>query len=156
MLLTRLAILACACCIGIAACAQRTTRPKLKLSDGAKDTKTAIVGDTIANELSQVRVSGYEKTLRSTTESMFVTNNSPYSIAGICITIDYFDTSDRQLHQRTETVKVRIPPMQTRLVKLPSWDKQKVWYYALSDRTNTKSQATPYKVKITVNYFIAN
>ena len=55
--------------------------------------------DTVAADNTMVRFSGYEKTLRSNRETVFVTNLlGDREIAAVYFTITYFDSSGRLLH----------------------------------------------------------
>ncbi len=131
--------------------AQKTTRSKLKADfAGATMEMPLTVADTIPLDSGQVTVSGYEKSLRATVESFFVTNHTADTLSQVGLTIEYRDMSGRQLHQRTETVKLSLPPSSTRMARISSWDKQKVWYYYLTVPTRTRNyQSTPYRVTIT-------
>lgn len=128
---------------------QRTTRPNLRLE---QNNETYSAADTISP--SHVRISGYEKTLRSAKESLLATNTGSDTISSIEITIDYLDTRGRQIHSRNVRLNPSqpIPPGQTRMIEFKSWDSQRVWYYRLSPPSSTKGQATPYDVKVKVAY----
>ena len=60
--------------------------------------ETTVPFDTVAAE-GLVRFSGYEKTLRSNRETMFVTNLSEREIGGVWFGISYLPTSGRLLHK---------------------------------------------------------
>lgn len=124
---------------------QKTTRAKLKTE---ADTPVAIA-DTLLLDSGMVVISGYEKELRSTVESFFITNKGPKDLNNITLTITYMDMAGRKLHERTEDISVPLPAGDTRMVRIPSWDRQKVWYYYLSNRPRTRSQATPFRVALT-------
>lgn len=146
--LIRITALVAAMLLGCSAShGQRTTRPGLKLlRDVAPE--TTVTGDTIALDSTNVDISGYEKTLRSTVESAFVTNLSTDDYLSITLDIQYLDMKGRQLHQRRVQVDAVFPAGETRMARFSTWDKQKVWYYHLSDPVRTRMQATPYKVII--------
>lgn len=135
----------------IASCGwgQRTTRPQLKVDASVV---TPVACDTIIR--AKIVVSGYEKTLRSAKESFLVTNESTDTIHELGATIDYLDLEGRQLHRRRLTLTVADPmgPGETRLLEFKSWDSQKVWYYRLSEPPRTKGQATPYDIRIRIDY----
>ncbi len=135
----------------VAGAAQKTTRSKLKPNGEAFAVERA---DTVAVDSAQVRFSGYEKALRATVESFFITNNTADSLSNIAITIRYLDMQGRELHQRTETIKMELPAGATRMARISSWDRQKVWYYYLTEPTRTRGQATPYRVSIKPLYTI--
>ena len=62
--------------------------------------------DTVAATAADVRFSGYEKTLRSNRETMFVTNQTRRPIGALFFTITYFDTSGRLLHRASHRPQV--------------------------------------------------
>lgn len=127
---------------------QSTTR-KIPKSKAVDIESPASRIDTIQCSASDINFSGYEKTLRSNWESVFATNCTEDTLSSISMLIQYSDMEDRQLHQRTEELPIQLPPGETRQLVFKSWDKNKVWFYYLSEPTRTKGQITPYKVKIT-------
>ena len=131
--------------------AQRTTRAKLRL-----DAVAEAVGDTIFNsgDTLSVSVRGFEKSLRSRSESLFISNGMPADILKAGLEIEYSDVKGRQLHKREVEVEQEIPAGETRMCVFPAWDKQQVWYYVLSYPPRTRMQATPFGVKIRVAYVI--
>ncbi len=137
----------------LSASGQRTTRPKLTL-EAAQSSASASAGDTIREP--DIAISGFEKTLRSTRESLFATNYTSDTISAIAITIDYLDMNGRQLHRRSLTLTPPAPmaPGQTRQFEFKSWDSQRVWHYRLSLPPRTKGQATPFDVMVKVDYAI--
>ena len=48
----------------------------------------------------------------------------------------------RMLHSRDYDIKCLIPSKQTRKIDIPTWDKQKTYYYYLGNKP--KKIATPY------------
>ena len=108
--------------------------------------ETTVPFDTVAAE-GLVRFSGYEKTLRSNRETMFVTNLSEREIGGVWFGISYLDTSGRLLHKASHRRHVSIPPGETRRIDIPSWDKQCTFYYTGSPRP--RISAIPYDITIT-------
>lgn len=129
--------------------AQRTTRTRLKtqVNPSAHTKERVDTLATVATDSLAVVFSGYEKTLRSSRESVFVTNRTSSHINEITFLITYHDMQGRALHRRHINVSASIAPNQTTKVDFPSWDTQKVFYYHLSPEPRTK-QATPYSVKI--------
>ncbi len=118
----------------------------------ATDTATAVNADTIlAPDPDAVRLSGFDKTLRSPSESFFVTNSLPDSstIIRLTVTFDYFDMQGRQLHSADHTIPCRIPPRATRRLSVPSWDSQHTFYYHRSPAPR-RSSATPFTVRSTL------
>lgn len=137
--------------------AQDTTRRGLK----AKKTDTERSDDKIVTPAytdtmvtpkpHTLDISGYDKPLRSRRETFFASNNADMLIGSMVFTITYFDTSDRQLHKRTERIAVAIPAGETRQVSFRSWDRQLAFYYIKSPVPDRAHQATPYEVKISVD-----
>ena len=75
-------------------------------------------------------------------------------MSSLTVDIEYLDAKGRQLHRRqglTVTFPEPIPPGETRQAKIPTLDIQSVRYYHLSPPARTRSQATPFWVKITPN-----
>lgn len=113
------------------------------------------VGDTVTVTLREVRLSGYDKPLRSTRESLFVTSSLPDTIRALRVKIDYYDMSGRRLHSRDVDIVADIPPADTRNVNFKSWDTQKSFYYHLGAKPRSGT-ATPYKVEADVIYVITS
>lgn len=104
--------------------------------------------DTVAADNTTVRFSGYEKTLRSNRETVFVTNLlGDREIAAVYFTITYFDSSGRLLHRSSRRHRAAVPPGETRRADLPSWDRQFTFYYAGSPAPRVP--AIPYTITIT-------
>ncbi|MCM1162858.1 MAG: hypothetical protein NC339_01190 [Muribaculaceae bacterium] len=111
--------------------------------------------DTIRGELcDSVRLAGYDKPLRSYSETFLVTNHLPAPISALGIDITYTDTSGRMLHQRTVECRAIIPPGTTRLVKFRSWDSNHTFFYTRGPRPRV-SGVTPYDIKAQVAYIVA-
>lgn len=92
---------------------------------------------------------GYDKPLRSSQESMFVSNRSADTVRSLQIETEYFDMQNRQIHKRTLEVEAVVPPGETRQVNFRSWDRQQSYYYFESTRPK-RATATPYKVRCRV------
>ena len=144
------------CVITLCSSAQRTTRRNLKETPRIDTTSvTTTAGDTLKEiDANVVTISGYDKPLSSHHETFFVTNNGTCTITAINITFDYRDRKNRQLHSVTTTIDCEIPAGQTRQISIPSWDKQKSFYYYLS--TKPRRKATPFSVRHTINFVIAS
>lgn len=129
--------------------AQRTTRRQLKTSTSAMAKKLPVAYDTVATatDSAMFAFSGYEKTLRSSTESFFVTNRSDSVVSHLSVVITYLDMKGRTLDSRTVETGIDLLPQTTRRVDIRSWDRQKVFYYYLSPVPRSTT-ATPYRVDI--------
>lgn len=109
--------------------------------------------DTVGATDSMVRLSGYDKPLRSAKESFFVTSAMDDTICGFMARLDYTDMEGRALHSREVTVDVTLAPGETRRVEIPSWDTQKSFYYHRST-TPKRARSTPYQVRATISAVI--
>ena len=145
-----------ACVIAAAACvsvpAQRRTSLNRKLkpvpaAPAPTDAAYASRLDSVAATADMVRFSGYEKTLRSTRETLFVSNLCESEIEGMVFTITYLDSSGRQLHEVRRVIHTSVPPGETRRIDFPSWDRQLTFYYSGSPRPRVP--AIPYDIKLT-------
>ena len=136
---------------GMMICAGQNTMRGRKLT--AASLPTAVTDtlntETIAVDSGAIIFSGYDKTLRSRKECVFVTNHSGQNASAITFCIEYLDMHGRQLHRERHTISCDLTDGQTRMIAFPAWDKQQVWYYYLSRPVRTPAQATPYKVVIT-------
>lgn len=128
--------------------AQRTTRPNLEPQPVA-DNNPVEFTDSIIADTSLISISGYDKPLRATRETFFVTNRYACTITAITITFNYYDLQGRQLHAVTRSIKYEIPPGETRQLYIPAWDKQQAFYYHLSPQP--RRSATPYTVKYDIS-----
>lgn len=111
------------------------------------DTVTAPSPDSIA-------VSGFEKTLRSSRESMYISNLTADSLAGLGIEITYMDMDRRMLHKSVHDLAEAIPAGETRLVDVPSFDRQALYYYHLSPLPPRARHATPFRASVRVIYVV--
>lgn len=94
--------------------------------------------------ISQITFSGYEKPQQSSTETFFITNGTDRTMSGVTLYIDYRMPDGRQLHKRFVRLSCNIPPGETRLADIPSWDRQKSFYFEKS--APSKRGGTPYAV----------
>ena len=148
-----LATLALTCA---AAMAQRTSRPGARVAAMKSAPAATATADTIVSP-TDITVRGYDKPLRSRRESFFVTNNNDTdTLRAISVTIDYKDSSGRQLHRAVHRLACDIPPHQTRQLTYKAWDTQQKFYYTRSDVPNTTAQASPFDVAISVDTAFVN
>lgn len=128
-------------------------RPEAYSSSLRSDNET-IYGDTVAAPIKFLSFCGYEKSLRSSKETLFISNNSDSTVTAVIFTISYIDTSARKIHTRKVRHNGEIPPRETRRIDIPSWDTQKTYYY-LKGETPRKS-ATPYDITIDADSVLIN
>ena len=107
---------------------------------------------------STVRISGYDKTLQASKESFFVTNlMDSASITRLHLTLSYSDIGGRSLHKRSIDVDCHIPCAETRRIDIPSWDRQHVYFYRLSEpRRRVTAAAAPYDVAIAADSVVVS
>lgn len=101
-----------------------------------------------------VAASGFEKTLRSTRESVYITNRTASPIEGLSLEISYFDISGRMLHKADQEISADIPAGETRLIDFPSFDRQGLYYYHLSPLPARARRATPFKASVSIRYIL--
>lgn len=124
--------------------------PKLRPAGSAASPaqRNAAPYDTVPFRPGMVVFSGYDKTLRASKETVFVTSHMADStVEALWFTITYLDTAGRELHRRSRRICVTLPPGATRRIDFPSWDVQRSFYYAGSPPARTS--AIPYTVTIT-------
>ncbi len=127
---------------------QSSKRGKLKPLERAVTVGTgAVPFDTVAATAGLVRLSGYEKTLRATSETVFVSNLSENEISRVIFRVAYYDAQGRLLHRARHDCYVPVPPGETRRLDFPTWDRQFTFYYVRSPRPRVP--AVPYSVEIT-------
>lgn len=120
----------------------------------AKRTKapvpTRAVSDTVCPDSGMIVAAGFEKVLRSSRESVFITNNTSRPLEALKLDITYKDMRGRMLHRNAMWVEAEIPAGETRMVSFPSFDRQNLFYYHLSPLPSRASRATPFTVGIEV------
>lgn len=130
----------------------RTTRKRLKVDPALTATEVLqqIIPDTLRGaEVAAIRLSGFDKPLRSNYETVFATNGTQHTIRQLVIECNYTDASSRQLHCRNIRIDCDIPPGQTRQLRFKSWDTQQAFQYKLSSKPR-RASGTPFSVKCTV------
>lgn len=98
-----------------------------------------------------IRFSGYDKPAKAKKESFHITNNSDSIISKVGIRLTYLDLQNRMLHAREAETDCIVPPGETRITSIESWDQQQTFFYHLGPEP--KMTATPYKVKIELLWF---
>lgn len=80
-------------------------------------------------DIKGVGFSGYDKPLKSSKETFFITNRTDRTMSGVTLYIDYRTPDGRQLDKRFVRLSCLIPAGETRSVDIDSWDKNKNFYY---------------------------
>lgn len=121
-----------------------TTRPRLERIPAIvqEDSVSGLALDSIS-------LSGYDKPLRSRSESLFITNATGRSLVSVSIELQYFDLDGRQIHQATIERGIDLPAGATRQLTFTSWDRQMSFVFHAS-RRSTRSRGIPYTVAATV------
>ena len=102
------------------------------------------VDSTLSLDPHAVTLRGFSKRASDSKETFFVTNNTAHAISHVCLLLRYRTLDDEMLHERTVTVSVGVGPGETRMVSVPSFDKQRLFYYYNGPRP--RKSATPFKV----------
>ncbi|MDE7153590.1 MAG: hypothetical protein K2O00_03985 [Muribaculaceae bacterium] len=130
------------------AVAQRTTRTRLR----PRHQIEVQVADTpiyIVPAPETCPITGFDKPLNSLRETFHLTNNTPATVTELFLTLNYTDTSGRQLHRLSRHITHTIEPGETVLLSIPSFDRQKSFYYRLSRKPRV--QSTPFDVTIQID-----
>lgn len=131
----------------------RRVRSKVKVSKEALVAGTFTVSsqcdDCNSNyRVNQVVITDYQKPAGSDKETFSVTNTTDKTLAAIGMQIEYLTTKGKQIHKRFVKVDCDVPPGETRIVNIRSWDRQRSWYYAHGQKP--RKQARPYEAKLDV------
>lgn len=133
--------------MALSAVADDTTRRGLKRKEPRQATVVTTLTDTISALGGEVIISGYDKPLTSRSETFHVTSVMPDTITGLTLRLVYTDVAGRRLHEVTRKVNCLIPPYDTRMVSLPSFDTQCRYFYARGKQSRA-SGVTPFEVTI--------
>ena len=128
----------------------RTTRRRLSVAP-EKAPITAPCDTLTGSFTDSVRLSGFDKPLRSRKETFFATNILTDTVESMAITLTYLDALGRQFHRTHVHVPGPIPPGQTLNRAIPTWDRQQSFYYIHSETPSRSIQAAPFDVKITID-----
>jgi hypothetical protein len=93
-------------------------------------------------------ITGYDKPLRSTRETLFATNRHSTNLLAITLDIIYYDMDGSMLHSRRLTLACDIPPGETRQLKTVAWDRQQAYYFHGTRVTPRSEKAIAYRVDI--------
>lgn len=132
--------------------ARRNRATRTRLRPAQHEVPEAPKADTLVSLTpaeGDITLSGYDKPLRSSVESMFVTNNTADTVTALRLSCTYTDLHGRQLHSRTVDTDVELLPGSTRQITFPSWDRQHSFYYRRSQKPR-RSEATPYDFRCRV------
>lgn len=141
-------------CAGISEAQPRhktiTTRRGLKVEQTIHAVKAEACDTLVGPDSAQVRLSGYDKPQRSTTESLFVSNLSERRLRRLSLTVTYTDMQGRQLHAARVSLPCDIPAGETRRLYWRAWDRQQSMCYRLSVRSR-QSRAAIYNISCSLD-----
>lgn len=96
-----------------------------------------------------VTLRGYTKRASDSRESFLITNNTGGRMSHVRLRFRYSSLSGELLNERKVTVEVNLRPGETRLVSVPSWDKQRMFYYHAGPKP--RKAATPYQISFALD-----
>lgn len=103
--------------------------------------------------LDQISFSGFDKPRASQKETFFITNGTDRHMTGVTLYVEYLTPDGRQLHKRFVRLVCNIPPGETRMAELQSWDRQRSFHYVKSE--SGKGKSSPFTVTFDpVAYYI--
>ena len=137
------------CTPGIAARRHRATRTGLHPANQEAAAEPADSFVTMTPADGDITLSGYDKPLRSSVESMFVTNHTSDTLTALRLDCTYTDLRGRELHTRSVDADIELLPGATRQITFPSWDRQHSFYYHRSQKPR-RAAAAPYDFKCRV------
>ena len=150
----RIAIIAIAIVSATAICAARRVKtsrgrmiPQAEAAQGCR-------GATLHTPEAAVTITGYDKPLRSMRETFFVVNNTGRRLTAVKVTLTYHDMQGHQLHVSSHEIACDIPGGETRNASVPSWDRQRSFYYHLNRPWRPRTTATAFTVSATVDYAV--
>ncbi|MCM1032755.1 MAG: hypothetical protein NC405_03265 [Odoribacter sp.] len=123
-----------------------------RLTAAAPSTASTPCDSVILPAPDSVAVAGFEKSLKSTREMMFVTNNTVRRINSLGFEITYTDIDGHMLHKVIHELDTDIPPGETRRIDVRSFDSGGIYYYKLSPPGPRTLRATPFDVRVKVLY----
>ncbi len=139
--------------MALTAPADDTTRDGLRRRRAPEPHQVIQKCDTLPALGGEITISGYDKPLDSRRETFHVTSTMPDSITGLVLRLTYTDVAGRRLHEVTRSVNCIIPPYDTRLVTIPSFDTQCRYFYARGKQSRA-SGVTPFEVSVTPLYIV--
>lgn len=132
----------------------RTTKYSLKVESNSAEEEEMTRGSFMVAShcpdcnkgynISQIEFTGYDKAQTSAVETFFITNRTDRTMSGVSLYIDYRDSEGRQLHKKFVKLNCNIPPGETRMAEIQSWDKQKRFHFINSPAA--KRGGVPYTV----------
>ncbi len=119
--------------------------PKLKRDKAA--TGVTVHHDTLPASAAAISLSGYDKPNTATRETFFVTNHlgGDSLLLWLEVELTYTNLAGRLLHKRIVAKPCSIPAGETRLLEIPSWDRNNNFHYYRSTPPQRRP-SIPYRV----------
>jgi hypothetical protein len=142
------------CAVCVCASADDTMSRGLHVSRAVQEARHAAPPDTLRGAVcDSVILSGYDKPLRASRETIFATSSLDAAVTVVGIRLRYKDMAGRVLHERTVCVRVFVAPGETRMLSIPTWDTNRSFFYHRGPRPRV-SGVTPYDVEAAVVYCV--
>lgn len=127
----------------------RTTRGRLMRARGAVSVPI-VPTDTVLPVIpaDSLVVHGFDKPMRSSHETFFVTNFTDSLITRITLDLVYHDMQGAMLHARRVSIPCSIPSHETRQLRIRAWDTQMMYYYRLTRIRPRSERAVEFDVTI--------
>ncbi len=127
-----------------------TRRDKLELRTDTVNDGLDILDMANATEVDvdSLKITAYDKPLRSLRETFFVTNLYSTTITSLIIEFIYTGDDGLMLHSRTANIRCDIPAGETRQLYTTAWDRQYTYYYYNTRITPKSKGAISYYVDI--------
>lgn len=93
---------------------------------------------------SAVSLRGYTKRASDSRETFLITNHTSGRMSHVRLRFRYSTLGGEVLHERVVPVEVNLKAGETRLVSVPSWDKQRMFYF--HGGSQPRKPATPYRI----------
>lgn len=104
--------------------------------------------------LDQIAFAGYDKNQSSDKETFFITNNTDRTLRAITLYIEYQTPEGNQLHKKFLKLSCNVPPGETRMAEIKSWDSNHTFYYQAS--RPSRGGGSPYIVRFDpIAYYLA-
>lgn len=126
----------------------KTTRRSLHAA--TESTELVAGSASLTPAADSIAVTDYDKPLRSSQETLFITNNSVTSLKMVSLEITYLTVNGEMLHRRAVNLPCEIPPGQTRQLAFRAWDRQQAYYHHSTRVTPRSPKAIPYRIEIKV------
>lgn len=142
-------ILIIALCLTLIGVEARVRTTQTHLTTNAPLVPNLEVADSLAADSNTlppnaISLRGFFKRASDSKESFFVTNHLRTRISAIRILLRYSTLNGTALTEREVSIPVDLQPEQSKMVTIPSFDKQRAFYFHAGPRP--RKSATPFQV----------